>query len=72
MGLLELCKKHSTQPHEVMSPPTGAFSFDMTIPSDRLPESRQVKGAKLQVYLTFQLGDDAFVHSDVAEVTMGE
>jgi len=54
MGLLDLCKVAKPTPQSVYLPAGAAFSFDMTIPVDHLPdgvEGHPLESARIQIRL---------------------
>ena len=53
MGLLDLCKVAKPTPQSVYLPAGAAFSFDMTIPVDHLPDAVLKANKPFALYFSF-------------------
>lgn len=70
LGLVDMCTDHSVPHHEVYLPPGAAFSFDLTIPSKRLPKTCRQAGKEIRVVLCYELGEKRLTHSNAATLAM--
>lgn len=70
VGLLDVCTVSSPTTHEVFLPANAAFSFDMHIPPERLPEVCLKSDRPLSVYVCYETDDQHTVESNVLKFTL--
>lgn len=70
VGLLDVCKVSRPTSHEVYLPINSAFSFDLNIPPDRLPEGCIERGKKVSVCVCYEMDDTRVIRSNSVEALM--
>ena len=70
IGLLDVCTVSRPTSHEVYLPRDAAFSFDLNIPPDRLPDACAEKGRQISVCVCYEMEDGVSVRSNVVQVAM--
>lgn len=70
VGLLDVCTGSKPTSHEVFLPTNAAFSFDMHIPPERLPEVCLKSDQPLSVYLRYEADDQHSIESNVLNVSL--
>lgn len=70
VGLLDVCTVSTPTSHEVFLPANAAFSFDMLIPAERLPEVCLKSDQALSVYVCYEADDQHSIESNVLQFTL--
>lgn len=70
VGLLDVCTAPKPTPHEVFLPTDSTFSFDLNIPTARLPEVCLKKDQQLSVHVCYETDDHHTIESNVLKFTM--
>jgi len=70
IGLLDVCTVSRPTSHEVYLPVDSAFSFNLNIPSNRLPSACSEKGREISVCVCYEMEDGLSVRSNVIRVAM--
>lgn len=70
VGLLDVCTRSKPTSHEVFLPANAAFSFDMHIPPERVPEVCLKSDQPLSVYVRYEADDQHSIESNVLKFTL--
>lgn len=70
LGLLDLCMTNRASRYSIFLPVGTTFSFDLTIPLEKLPDNIRVAGKVVQVYVAYRFDDGTFLESNRSSCTL--
>ena len=70
MGLLDACYGRGCPDSGIILPAGASYSFDIRIPTERLPRSCQFNPKDLTVQLCYELDEGQLVHSNTVQAVM--